>query len=349
MYKNLSLLLLICIHLNTNAQVVLKADGITDTYDLINSVLAPGYTAVEVPDCDHEAFGHHITQTYNSELENYVFQFHIHRDEDSDRCINYDRQRTEIKSYDQSPDNLKATEGETVEYKWKFKLDEDFQPSSSFTHLHQLKAVGGTEESTPLITLTARMGVPDKLELRYAEYSSQETITKVDLDPFKGIWVEVTETVNYGESGSYSIIIKSYTEQETLLNYSTSDIRVWKTDADFIRPKWGIYRSLNDSVNLRDEIVYFTDFSIEEIVETTISSTVEERNYLIYPNPSHNTFVITNTNGENIAIRNISGQMIWSKDNVLEDQLTINDLKTGVYIVTIYNQQKSSSYKVIVN
>lgn len=349
MYKYFIFVILFCICLNINAQVVLKADGTTATYNLINSVLAPGYTAVEVPDCGHAAFGYHITQTYSNELEDYAFQFHIHRDEDSDRCINYDRQRTEIKSYDQSPDNLKAIEGEMVEYKWKFKLDEDFQPSSSFTHLHQLKAVGGAEESMPLITLTARMGDPDQLELRYAEYSTQETITKVDLNPFKGTWVEVTETVSYGESGSYSITIKSYAEQETLLNYTASNIRVWKTDADFIRPKWGIYRSLNDSVDLRDEIVYFTDFSIEEIVETTISNTAEKSNYLIYPNPSHNTFVITNTNGENIAIRNISGEMIWSKDNVQEDKLTISNLDTGIYIVTIYNQQKSASYKVIVN
>ena len=30
-------------------------------------------------------------------------------------------------------------------------------------------------------------------------------------------------------------------------------------------PKWGIYRSLNDSANLRDEGVLFADFRIREI------------------------------------------------------------------------------------
>ena len=54
-----------------------------------------------------------------------------------------DRQRMEIKTYDKSPDNLVGVTGETVEYRWKFKLDSGFQPSASFTHLHQLKAVGG--------------------------------------------------------------------------------------------------------------------------------------------------------------------------------------------------------------
>ncbi|MFK7948627.1 MAG: hypothetical protein AB8G11_13635 [Saprospiraceae bacterium] len=93
---------------------------------------------------------------------------------------------------------MKGIEGETVEYVWKFKLDAGFQSSASFTHIHQLKAVGGTESSMPSITLTARKGTPDKLQLRYAATTSQSTIHQVDLTPMKGVWVEVTETVTYG-------------------------------------------------------------------------------------------------------------------------------------------------------
>jgi len=43
------------------------------------------------------------------------------------------------------------------------------------------------------------MEVGDQLELRYAAYKPQRTIYKVDLDPFKGNWVEVVETITYGE------------------------------------------------------------------------------------------------------------------------------------------------------
>ena len=75
----------------------------------------------------------------------------MHVDEDDDRCINFDRQRGEIKTYDKSPDSLLGIENEIVEYKWKFKLDSGFQSSPKFTHIHQLKAVGGTESSMPLI------------------------------------------------------------------------------------------------------------------------------------------------------------------------------------------------------
>jgi len=55
-----------------------------------------------------------------------VFRFFIHAAIDNDRCINFDRQWNEIKTYEPSPANLKRIIGETVEYKWKFKLPTGF-------------------------------------------------------------------------------------------------------------------------------------------------------------------------------------------------------------------------------
>lgn len=211
----------------------------------------------------------------------------MHVTPDNDRCINFDRQRNEIKSYDKSPDNLKAIRGEIVEYKWRFKIDTAFQSSSSFTHLHQLKAVGGSEDGMPLITLTARKGSPDKLQIRYAETTSQITIDEVLLDPFKGEWVEVEELVSYGEAGTYDLEITRLSDSANLLTYTNEDIRMWKTDASFIRPKWGIYRSLNYPEHLRDEIVSFSDFSIEENPEhVSVNLRAGSDNLHIYPNPA---------------------------------------------------------------
>ncbi|HPG34557.1 MAG TPA: hypothetical protein PLM34_11920, partial [Lentimicrobium sp.] len=128
------IILLFVFSINSNfAQSVLDADGVSDTYDLINSVLAPGYNVIEAPgtivgSCDnHSSFGRHITQVYDDILNTWVFAFYIHVLEDNDRCINFDRQRNEIKTYDHSPDSLLGVLGETVEYKWKFKLDAGFQ------------------------------------------------------------------------------------------------------------------------------------------------------------------------------------------------------------------------------
>ncbi len=148
-------LLLFCQFNALNAQVTLDADGPSgvETYNLINSVLAPGYDAVEEPDCSHlPDIVKHIDEimdaaTNEAGLGINVFRFTLHALTDTDRCNgSTDRQRNEIKTYDQSPNNLKGVEGETVVYKWKFKLPDGFQSSSSFTHIHQLKSVGGLYE-----------------------------------------------------------------------------------------------------------------------------------------------------------------------------------------------------------
>jgi len=190
------------------SQVTLDANGPGNTYEEITNVLAPGYDPVEEPDCSHPNFGRHIDEIFDSELNTNVFRFFMHVVPDNDRCINTDRQRNEIKTYDKSPDNLLGVEEEEVVYKWKFKLDSNLQLSSSFTHVHQLKSVGGSLASMPMYTLTLRKSSPDRLELRYAETTTQTTLKQTDLAPLKGTWLEVTETITYGTSGAYSIEIK---------------------------------------------------------------------------------------------------------------------------------------------
>lgn len=144
------------------AQVFLTADGVTDTYTLINNVL--GGTAVEVPDCSDPGFGPHITQAFDPDLAKYIFVFHMHVTPDDDRCINFDRQRNEIKTYGPSPAYVKGFLGDTVTFRWRFKLDAVFQPSPSFTHIHQIKAGDGPDSGPPTITLTLRTGAPDVLQ-----------------------------------------------------------------------------------------------------------------------------------------------------------------------------------------
>lgn len=241
--------------------VVLNADGPGNTYELINSVLAPGYDAVENPECVHPAFGRHIAEVWDADLKSYVFEFYMHVTPDNDRCINFDRQRIEIKTYESSPANLKGTTGETITYKWKFRLAAGFQPSSSFTHIHQIKPVNG-DDGTPIFTLTARKGNPNKLELIH---DNTTKVATADLSLFDGVWVQAVETIKVGAHGTYSMLIKRISDDATLLSYSSSVIKTIRPDNDFIRPKWGIYRSLNDATSLRDESIRFNSFSIEEM------------------------------------------------------------------------------------
>ncbi len=207
------------------AQAVLNADGPGDTFELINSVFAPnGGNVVESAECAHPEFGRHIAEVWDEDLKQYVFEFYIHVTPDNDRCIVFDRQRVEIKTYDASPAHLKGVKGETVVYKWRFKIPAGFKPSSSFTHIHQVKAVGG-DESDPLYVLTARKGSPHKLELNYYQSSSlnQQKLTQVNLSLFENTWVEVTERIKLDNvNGTYSIVIKKVSDGTTLLSYSNN-------------------------------------------------------------------------------------------------------------------------------
>lgn len=244
--------------------VVLAADGPGDTYALITAVLAPGWNPIETPDCNHAAFGDHIDELYDANLAKHVFRFYIHPTPDNDRCIKFDRQRNEIKSYDKSPENLLGRQGEQVTYRWKFKLPEGFQSSPKFTHIHQIKSVGGDYDSMPMYTFTTRKGSPDQFELRYAETDSQTTLTQTDLAPFIGQWVEATQTILYGVNGTYSLELRNALTQEVLLSYTNPSIVNWRPEASFARPKWGVYRSLVYAEDLRDEAVLFADFSVTE-------------------------------------------------------------------------------------
>ena len=252
------------------AQVMLYADGPGSTYEKINSVLAPGYVAEETPDMTngtHASFGRHIAEVFDSTLNRYVFEFYIHALIDNDvSTLETDRQRVEIKTYASSPANLIGNTGETMTFKWKFKLPTGFQPSTNFTHIHQIKAVGG-DESSPLFTLTPRLTTPNQLQLIYVADSSTSSayLATLNLSLFINTWVDVTEVVKVGNPGTYSILIKKVSDGSTILSYSNSSIKTIRPSNTFIRPKWGIYRSLLDVADLRDEAVRFTDFSIQQL------------------------------------------------------------------------------------
>ena len=249
---------------SASSSPLLAADGPGGTYDLITSKLAPGYSPIETPDCNHESFGDHIDEIYDETLQAYVFRFHIHVTPDNDRCIKFDRQRNEIKTYNQSPENLLGRDSETVTYLWKFKLPEGFQSSPKFSHIHQLKSVGGDYNSMPMYTLTTRKSSPDRLELRYAEVDQQITLKQTDLAPLINRWISVRETVLYGQNGSYTIELSDSTSSEVLFTYTSNNIVNWREGGEFVRPKWGIYRSLIYPEDLRDEAILFADFDIIE-------------------------------------------------------------------------------------
>ncbi len=334
------------------SQVVLSANGPGNTYSEINAVLAPGYNVIETPDCGHSSFGEHIDEVFDNELNANVFRFILHVVPDDDRCINSDRQRSEIKTYDKSPDNLLGVENEFVEYKWKFRLPAGFQSSPKFTHIHQLKSVGDPFDSMPLYTLTTRKGNPDRLELRHAETGTQVTLAQTDLAPFLGTWVQATATIEYSIQGAYTLEMKRVSDDSTLFSYSNNSIANWRTGASFIRPKWGIYRSLVFSEDLRDEEVLFTDFSIDESSPVGNREGEESEDVLaIFPNPASKTLKISRIpiGATSVQLYGITGQKLLERKLGAESsiELETSNLPAGMYILKVLGPKFNRTRKVL--
>jgi hypothetical protein len=242
------------------SQVLINADSTVDTYALVRSK----GLKLEVPDCIHS--GKHVYNIWDDELKEYVFAFDSHINLDNDRCRGFDRIRTEMTITDSVPPSfLGAHDGDTFTYTWKFRLDKHFIANPSFSHIHQIKAVGGGDDGMPMITLTTRAGSMEMLQLIFspAKGNGKEIIlNQLNLTQFKGEWIEVIETVTYNINGQFSIVLKKINNGDTLLSYSNNNIGLSRPNAYFYRPKIGIYRSLKNRTIIRDETVRFTDFCI---------------------------------------------------------------------------------------
>ncbi len=253
------------------SSVYLEGDGVTHAYTLLNE---HGFYE-EVPDCGHDV--EHISQEWDEELQKYVFALNLHVEEvvDTDRCKEgmEDRQRNEIKTYSQSPATMYGTYGETHTYTWKFRLSEDHAPTTEFTHIHQIKAAGGSDDSQPIITFTTRASSTDRLEVVYMTPIDWDKtyIAKIDLEELRGEWISCTETLTYEEGGDYAIKIERVSDGKVLLDY-TNNFDLWREGADLIRPKYGMYRKVYTDTEsyemvdgLKDETIRLADFGIVEL------------------------------------------------------------------------------------
>jgi hypothetical protein len=238
----------------------LNADGTggVETYALIQSVLGNG--AVESPDGDHAPAKRHVLEATDSDVGDH-FVFLAHRDIDLDGD-NTDRSRMEIKVAPSSGSHsaLKAHDGDTFTYTWRFKIDSGVKFSNRFTHMFQLKSYQG-DAGSPLITLTGRkQGSSSKLEVIHNGSPTLGKIASANLGPLIGKWLSVTVVARFSHHGEISITVRK-PDGTTALSVTRSDIDLWR-DGDHIRPKWGIYRGLSDQLRAEEDKVRFANFAI---------------------------------------------------------------------------------------
>ncbi len=254
----------------------LDADGDMlglDAYDLIRDFGGP--RPIEAPDLypiNHPEVPHIYEDNDAIVGDHFVFIIHRDIDIDRDRIENDDRQRNEIKSYDKSEEAVKGFENETFIYRWKFKINADMEVSTRFSHFFQLKAVGG-DDSQPIVTISgAERSGEDGIEVRYSPLQEDTILERTDWGRVTGEWLEAYCRVTFAEEGDLRLIVTRMRDDAVIFDIDETGLDLWRGEdaSHFVRPKWGIYRSILDLNNLRpdEETVRFANFSVSEVMLT---------------------------------------------------------------------------------
>ena len=257
-------------------ETVLTSDGPDQgltAYELIKKFGGP--KPIESPDLypgNHTGEKHIFERTDDVVGHHFVFTIHKHLDKDRNKFKKFaDRQRNEIKAYSKSSNNLKGFEGDTLSYSWKFKIGDGMSVSKNFTHLFQLKSVDDGI-GTPILTISgANRKGGDNLFLSHVAVDKAEYLSITPWKDVLGKWLEVNSTVNYANEGTLSISVVEVESGKEVFSFESDKIDMWRgtKDSHFVRPKWGIYRSLKSKHMLRDqeEEVSFADFKVTKYLD----------------------------------------------------------------------------------
>ncbi len=250
---------------------VLQADGPgigLTAYNLIREF--GGKRSIESPDlypANHPQEKHIYEATDNVVGHHFVFVLHRDIDKDRDKYKKFDdRQRNEIKAYAGSQERLKGYEGESLTYRWKFKLETDMSLSKNFSHFFQLKSVDDGI-GMPILTLSGVSSGGERwFGLSHAAVKKATILSKLPWEDVAGEWLEAECKVNYSDTGSLIINIKRLSDSKTVISYESESIDMWRgtKSSHFVRPKWGLYRSLKSKSMLasKQDIIRFADFEV---------------------------------------------------------------------------------------
>lgn len=249
----------------------LTADGPNQgvsAYELIRKF--GGKRPIESPDLypdNHPNVAHIYEETDEYVGHHFVFLLHRDIDKDRDKYKKFaDRQRNEIKAYAGSQRKLKGYEGESLTYTWKFKLEPDMSLSKNFSHFFQLKSVDDGI-GTPILTLSGISYRNERwLGVSHAAVQKATILQKLPWDSVAGEWLEAECVVTYANQGDLDLKIKRLKDGEVVMRIKSNQIDMWRgtKDEHFVRPKWGLYRSLKSKHMLANEqdIMRFADFQV---------------------------------------------------------------------------------------
>jgi hypothetical protein len=204
---------------------------------------------------DDRADSHPGVQHIYVEDDHWRFDMHT-RDRDGD-----DRQRNESKGMRSGDTLYKINKDTTWRIAYQAYWPSSLTATTKFTHIFQMKVqdVGG-----PLWTLTPRQkSKPTLTVLTLRDDDSNTEHTLADWTPLQNKWIDVEWEFKASNSGGYlRWILRD--GSTTVVDGRTTSVDLWR-DKNYLRPKWGIYRSIESS-GLQNTYQLIRDYKAYQLV-----------------------------------------------------------------------------------
>lgn len=166
---------------------------------------------------------------------------------DRDTTGGGDRQRTESKGMVQNGTALKMLNGQTWTISYEMFIPTTLHGTSRFTHIFQTKTP--TPDAGPWVTLSlTRNGGREMLQAQADSTPGLPVIASTPLAPLRNKWITIEWTLTIGASGSAKFTARNGTGAGAPVAVSGSRSHLSIPDlGDYVRPKWGIYRSVQSA------------------------------------------------------------------------------------------------------
>jgi hypothetical protein len=204
---------------------------------------------------DDRAHSHPGVKHIYVEGDHYRFDMHT-KDRDGS-----DRQRNEAKGMRSAGTILKINKDTTWRLAYQAFWPSTLTATTKFTHIMQMKVqdVGG-----PLWTLTPRAkSKPTLTVLTLKDNDANTEHVLGDYAPLQNKWIDIEFEFKAANSGGYL----QWTLKDgisTVASGRTTDVDLWR-DKNYLRPKWGIYRSIGSS-GLKDTYQLIRNYQAYQLV-----------------------------------------------------------------------------------
>lgn len=186
------------------------------------------------------------------------YRFNIWRD-DRDSTGGGDRQRTEAKGMVQNGTALKMTNGQTWNISYQMYMPSTLHGTSKFTHIFQTKIPSTNAGPFVTLDLTRESSTSETLRARAYANSGSPTIASTPLGPLRNTWVTIQWTLTIGSSGSARFVCLD-SAGKTKCDGTMKKVNI-PDQGDYVRPKWGIYRSVESaSSDIIDTYILFKNY-----------------------------------------------------------------------------------------